>query len=225
MSSQYSNEKLDLAKVYKFRFAWLAQEKKAVTWAIITKWIERQLGNPKFVLDPAAGLGEFIVASDAQERWACDLIDQRKSWPNGITTRFGDISVIDLPKDHFDLIFVSNFLEHLATPDHIYRYLKQLRQALKSNGKLAIMGPNFRFSAPEYYDFADHLLPLSDRTIEEHLAAVDMKCERIIPRFLPLAFRSQRFSHPLLVKLYLAMPFFWRLYGKQFFIIAAKSNN
>lgn len=225
MSSQYSNEKLDLAKVYKFRFAWLAQETKAVTWAIITKWIERQLGNPKIVLDPAAGLGEFIVASEAQERWACDLIDQRKSWPNGITTGFGEISAIDLPKNHFDLIFVSNFLEHLPTPDHVYRYLMQLRNALKPSGKLAIMGPNFRFSAKEYYDFADHLLPLSDRTIEEHLAAVDMKCERIIPRFLPLAFRSQRFSHPLLVKLYLVVPLFWRFFGKQFFIIAAKSNN
>jgi len=225
VSSQYSNEKLDLAKVYKFRFAWLAQETKAVTWAIITKWIERQLGNPKIVLDPAAGLGEFIVASEAQERWACDLIDQRKSWPNGITTRFGEISAIDLPKDHFDLIFVSNFLEHLPTPDHVYRYLMQLRNALKPSGKLAIMGPNFRFSAKEYYDFADHLLPLSDRTIEEHLAAVDMKCEQIIPRFLPLEFRSQRFSHPLLVKLYLVVPLFWRFFCKQFFIIAAKSNN
>jgi len=101
----------------------------------------------------------------------------------------------------------------------------QLRNALKPSGKLAIMGPNFRFSAKEYYDFADHLLPLSDRTIEEHLAAVDMKCEQIIPRFLPLEFRSQRFSHPLLVKLYLVVPLFWRFFCKQFFIIAAKSNN
>ena len=120
---------------------------------------------------------------------------------------------------------ISDFLERLATPGHVYRCLMQLRQALKTNGKLVIMGPNFRFCANEYYDFADHLLPLSDRTIEEHLAAVDMKCERIVPRFLPLAFRSQRFSHPLLVKLYLAVPFFWRIFGKQFFIVATRTNN
>ncbi len=63
MSEQ--DQKLNLAKVYKFRFAWLAQEKKAITWVIITRWIERLLGNPKVVLDPAAGLGEFIVASSA----------------------------------------------------------------------------------------------------------------------------------------------------------------
>ncbi len=225
MSPQSSNENLDLAKVYKFRFEQLAQSKKAETWGIITNWIERQLENPKIVLDPAAGLGEFIVASRAQERWACDLTDQRKSWPKNITTRFGDIAIVELPKEHFDLIFVSNFLEHLATPDHVYRYVMQLRQALKTNGKLVIMGPNFRFSANEYYDFADHLLPLSDRTVEEHLAAADMKCERVIPKFLPLAFRSQRFSHPLLVKLYLAVPFFWRIFGKQFFIIATRTNN
>ena len=220
MSEQ--DKKLNLAKVYKFRFALLAQEKKIVTWTIITRWIERQLGNPKCVLDPAAGLGEFIVSSSASERWACDLLDQRKSWPTGITTRFGDIYNVDLPENHFDLIFVSKFLEHLATPDDVYKYLTKIQKSLKPDGKLAIMGPNFRFCANEYYDFADHLLPLSDRTIEEHLAAVDMKCERIVPRFLPLAFRSQRFSHPLLVKLYLAVPFFWRLYGKQFFIVATR---
>ena len=116
MSQQDSNEKLDLAKVYKFRFEGLAQETKVVTWAIITKWIERKLGNPKKVLDPAAGLGEFIVASTASERWACDLLDQRKSWPSGVTTRFGDITEVDLPNEYFDLIFVSNFLVRMFTP-------------------------------------------------------------------------------------------------------------
>ena len=223
MSEQ--DQKLNLAKVYEFRFAGLSQVKKDATWALVTRWIESKLGNPRSVLDPAAGRGEFIISSRAPERWACDLSDQRTSWPTGITTRFGDIYKVDLPEKHFDLIFVSNFLEHLATPDDVFQYLLQLRKSLKPDGKLAIMGPNFRFSANEYYDFADHLLPLSDRTVEEHLAAVDMKCERIIPRFLPLAFRSQRFSHPLLVKLYLAVPFFWRFYGKQFFIVATRTNN
>ena len=223
MSEQ--DQKLNLAKVYEFRFAGLSQVKKDATWALVTRWIESKLGNPRSVLDPAAGRGEFIISSQAPERWACDLSDQRTSWPTGITTRFGDIYKVDLPEKHFDLIFVSNFLEHLATPDDVFKYLLQLRKSLKPDGKLAIMGPNFRFGANEYYDFADHLLPLSDRTVEEHLAAVDMKCERIIPRFLPLAFRSQRFSHPLLVKLYLAVPFFWRFYGKQFFIVATRTNN
>jgi len=223
MSEQ--DQKLNLAKVYEFRFAGLSQVKKDATWALVTRWIESKLGNPKSVLDPASGRGEFIISSQAPERWACDLSDQRTSWPSGITTRFGDIYKVDLPEKHFDLIFVSNFLEHLATPDDVFKYLLQLRKSLKPDGKLAIMGPNFRFSANEYYDFADHLLPLSDRTVEEHLAAVDMKCERIIPRFLPLAFRSQRFSPPLLVKLYLAVPFFWRFYGKQFFIVATRTNN
>lgn len=222
MFEQDHDKRLDLAKVYKFRFDGLAQEKKSATWAIITRWIERKLGAAKVVLDPAAGLGEFIVASKAIERWACDLSDQRTDWPAGVTTRFGDIYKVDLPEQYFDFIFVSNFLEHLATPDDVYKYLMKLRKSLKPGGKIAIMGPNFRYCVEEYYDFADHLLPLTHRTIEEHLAAVDMKCEKIIPRFLPLAFRSQRFSHPLLVKLYLAVPLFWRLFGRQFFIVATR---
>ena len=223
MSEQ--DQKLNLAKVYQFRFAGLSQVKKDATWALVTRWIESKLGNPKSVLDPAAGRGEFIISSRAAERWACDLSDQRTSWPTGITTRFGDIYKVDLPEKHFDLIFVSNFLEHLATPDDVYKYLMQLRKSLKPGGKLAIMGPNFRFSANEYYDFADHLLPLSDRTVEEHLAAADLQHQLTISRFLPLSFRSQRFSHPALVKLYLAVPIFWRLFGRQFFIVATRPTD
>ena len=48
------------------------------------------------------------------------------------------------------------------------------------------------------------------------MAAIDVMCERIILSFLPLAFRSQRISQPLLVKLHLAVPF-WRYFGKQFY--------
>ena len=223
MSEQ--DQKLNLAKVYQFRFAGLSQVKKDATWALVTRWIESKLGNPKSVLDPAAGRGEFIISSRAAERWACDLSDQRTSWPTGITTRFGDIYKVDLPEKYFDLIFVSNFLEHLATPDDVYKYLMQLRKSLKPGGKLAIMGPNFRFSANEYYDFADHLLPLSDRTVEEHLAAADLQHQLTISRFLPLSFRSQRFSNPWLVKLYLAVPIFWRLFGRQFFIVATRPTD
>ena len=223
MSEQ--DQKLNLAKVYEFRFAGLSQVKKDATWALVTRWIESKLGNPKSVLDPAAGRGEFIISSRAAERWACDLSDQRTSWPTGITTRFGDIYKVDLPEKYFDLIFVSNFLEHLATPDDVYKYLMQLRKSLKPGGKLAIMGPNFRFSANEYYDFADHLLPLSDRTVEEHLAAADLQHQLTISRFLPLSFRSQRFSNPWLVKLYLAVPIFWRLFGRQFFIVATRPTD
>jgi SAM-dependent methyltransferase len=222
MSEQGSSQKLDLSKVYQFRFAGISQEKKDATWALITRWIESRLENPKSVLDPAAGRGEFIISSQAQERWACDLSDQRISWPTGVTTRFGDIYKVDLPENYFDLIFVSNFLEHLATPNDVYKYLMQLRKSLKPGGKLAIMGPNFRYCAKGYYDFADHLLPLTHRTIEEHLAAAALDHKSTISRFLPLSFRSQRLSHPLLVKLYLAVPIFWRLFGKQFFIVATK---
>jgi SAM-dependent methyltransferase len=222
VTKQDPNQKLDLARVYQFRFASLAPGKKSTTWTIITRWIEQKLGNPQVVLDPAAGQGEFILASRGTELWACDLSNQLKSWPKEITTHFGNIYDIALPQNYFDFIFISNFLEHLATPDDVFLFLKLMHRSLKPGGKIAIMGPNFRFCANEYFDFADHLLPLSDRTIEEHLAAVDLKCEEVISKFLPLSFRSQRISHPILVKIYLKLPILWRFFGKQFFIVATR---
>ena len=224
MSEPSKNAELDLARVYKFRFTLIPAETKYKTWLIITKWIENKLGQSKTVLDPASGLGEFIIASTAEEKWACDLIDQRDSWPSTVKTRFGEIFEIDLPNNHFEMIFVSNFLEHLPTPDHIYRYLMLLRSKLKPSGKIVIMGPNYRYSSKEYFDFADHLLPLTHRTIEEHLAAANLDCKLIIKKFLPLSFRSQRFSFPILVKIYLAIPIFWKVFGKQFFIVATRPS-
>jgi hypothetical protein len=100
-----------------------------------------------------------------------------------------------------------------------------MHRSLKPGGKIAIMGPNFRFCANEYFDFADHLLPLSDRTIEEHLAAVDLTCEEVIPKFLPLSFRSQRISHSIFVRVYLKLPILWKFFGKQFFIVATRPKN
>jgi hypothetical protein len=64
-------------------------------------------------------------------------------------------------------------LKIAENPDDVYKYLMQLRKSLKPGGKLAIMGPNFRYCVKGYYDFADHLLPLTHRTIEEHLAAAN----------------------------------------------------
>ncbi|MFM8955684.1 MAG: class I SAM-dependent methyltransferase [Actinomycetota bacterium] len=222
MESSQAKITLDLNRVYKHRFEWLKSDKRNKTWQIIADWIEKQTDRPQVVLDPAAGSGEFIVASGANERWACDIIDHRGFWPANVKTVFGDIFGLTLPSGYFDMIFVSNFLEHLASPDRVYEYLMRLRDCIKPGGLLVIMGPNYRFCAAEYFDFADHLLPLSDRTIQEHLAAVDLRCERVVPRFLPLSFRSQRYSTPLMVKIYLRLPFVWRFFGKQFFIVASR---
>ena len=84
------------------------------------------------------------------------------------------------------------------------------------------MGPNIRFVGGEYWDFWDHYLPLTDRSLSEVLQIVGFRIERCLPRFLPYTM-SRGSTPPLpLVRLYLKWPWCWPLFGKQFLIIAER---
>ena len=80
-----------------------------------------------------------------------------------------DIMDAELPEAYFDGIFVSNFLEHLPHPDAVYEFLTKMHALTAPGGRIAIMGPNFRYCAREYFDCADHSLVLSHVAVAEHL--------------------------------------------------------
>ena len=74
----------------------------------------------------------------------------------------------------------------------------------------------------EYWDYFDHHVPLTDKSIAEGLEVVGFKVEISIDRFLPFTRKSKIPKHPVLVKLYLMFPFIWRLMGKQELVTAEK---
>ena len=94
---------------------------------------------------------------------------------------------------------------------------------LRRSGLLITMGPNIRFCSKVYWDFFDHYLPLSDRSMVEAMALAGFEKELVIPRFLPFTMAGKKPPAPFLVRLYLSMPMFWRVLGKQFMIVARKT--
>ncbi|MFN8026218.1 MAG: hypothetical protein U0W40_07665 [Acidimicrobiia bacterium] len=70
-----------------------------------------------------------------------------------------------------------------------------------------------------YFDFADHVVPLTHVAVGEHLYAAGFEVERIVPRFLPYSFGGILPPSPALTRRYLRMPFAWKLLGKQFLVI------
>jgi cyclopropane fatty-acyl-phospholipid synthase-like methyltransferase len=181
------------------------------------------MGSPQAVLDPAAGWGEFIEAIDAKERVAIDEVDYeqagRGSGVRRITSRIQDA---ELPSERFDGIFVSNFLEHLPSQVEISGFLERMRETMKPGGRIAIMGPNYRYCAREYWDFADHIVALTHRAIEEHLYTAGFEPERTIPQYLPYSFRGKLPPSRSLTRLYLRTPLAWKVLGKQFLVIGRK---
>jgi hypothetical protein len=75
------------------------------------------------------------------------------------------------------------------------------------------MGPNIRFCPDVYWDFIDHHLTLSDRSMVEALDLVGFKKEIVIPRFLPFTLAGKRPPAPIFVRLYLLLPIFWWFWG------------
>jgi hypothetical protein len=94
--------------------------------------------------------------------------------------------------------------------------------AMKAGGRIAIMGPNYRYCAREYWDFADHIIALTHLAIEEHLYTAGFEPERTIPQYLPYSFRGKLPPSRRLTRMYLRTPPAWRVLGKQFLVIGRK---
>ena len=182
-----------------------------------------QLGRPERILDPAAGRCEFINAVPSPERWAVDAVAYEEGVAReGTRLIVSEIMEAELPQDYFDAVFISNFLEHLLSQEAVAAFLEKMRRCLRPGGRLAVMGPNFRYCSRDYFDFADHTVILTERGVEEHLYAAGFEIVKVHPRFLPYTFTSRLPSHPALVRFYLKMPFAWRFLGKQFLVVAAR---
>ena len=210
-------------RLYEYRFRGIDQAARTEVWREIAPWLHDAMGAPERVLDPAAGRGEFINHVPARERWAVDLVPyDEASLDPAVRFLVSDVFDAELPGEHFDGIFVSNFLEHLPTQERCAELLERLFAVTAPGGCIAVMGPNFRHTEREYFDCADHTLVFTHVAIAEHLYAAGFEPERVEPRFLPYSFRSRLPASPELVRRYLRTPLAWRMLGKQFLVIGRR---
>ncbi len=179
---------IDYQRLYEYRFRDVDQVSRQAVWREIAADIYRRMGAPTKVLDPAAGRCEFINAVPAAERWAVDTVDHNEFRHPDIKVIIADILDADLPADYFDGVFVSNFLEHLPSQDAVGTVLAKLRESMEPGGTIAVLGPNFRYCANEYFDCADHTLALTHVAVVEHLYAAGFRGHRGYPAVPALLF-------------------------------------
>ena len=211
---------LDLQRLYSYRFRDVDQRSRQAVWSEIAPVIHRWMGTPQRVLDPAAGRGEFINAIAATERWAVDTVEYDETVRDPeVKVIVGDARAVALPDGYFEGVFVSNLLEHFQTQEEVGAFLQRIRRCMATGARIAILGPNFRYCAREYFDCADHTLALTHVAVEEHLYAAGFELTRSIPRFIPYSFRSRLPQRPWMVRAYLRVPLLWRVLGKQFLVV------
>ena len=216
---------MNYERIYEYRFRDVDQASRETVWNEIAGYLYARMGMPERVLDPAAGRCEFINAIPATERWIIDLaghVEQFKD--DGVKAIIGDVLDVDLPAAYFDGVFVSNFLEHLTSQEDVSRFLEKMHACLKPGGRIAVVGPNFKYCAQEYFDCAHHTLALTHVSVEEHLYGAGFEIQSVVPRFLPYSFRGVLPPSSALTRLYLRLPVAWRIMGKQFLFVARRGS-
>jgi SAM-dependent methyltransferase len=218
-------DKDGLARLYRNRFSESELPRKNAIWRVICRhFFQKYIGSTDTVVDLACGYGEFINNISAGEKIALDINPDSRRYLAG-DVRFEQVAATDLGAfmdGKADVVFTSNFLEHLPDKQTLELLLDQIMRALKPGGRYLIMGPNLRYLPGEYWDFYDHHLGLTHLSLCEVLAVKGFQLETCIDRFLPYTTQGALPTHPLLVRAYLAFPFVWRFLGRQFFIVARK---
>ena len=215
----------DLSKLYSVRFAPDDKARKDRVWRVLCRYFfQKYVERTDTVLDIGAGHCEFINHIEARRRIAFDLNpDVRASAAVGVEVVQGVSTDLSAFRDElFDVVFVSNFFEHLPTKDDLLRTLGEVRRVVRPGGKLLILQPNIRLAGGAYWDFVDHHLPLTERTLVEAVELAGLQPTEVRARFLPFTSKSLLPQHPLLVRLYLkVLPAQWLL-GRQSWIVAVR---
>jgi SAM-dependent methyltransferase len=217
-----------LDTLYKIRFPESDRAGKDAVWKVLCRHFFQRYVRPRdVVLDVGAGFGEFLRHIECGRRVAVDIERlSGRSLPAGteeVFTASQHLSAHVAP-DSVDVVFCSNFFEHLPDTTTFLATLSEIRTVLRPGGKLLVLQPNIRLTGGAYWDFVDHHLPLTDRTLVEACQSVGLEIVELIPRFLPYTTRSALPQAPWLVRLYLAVRPAWWLLGQQTWCVARKPS-
>ena len=217
----------DLDRVYRVRFGEGESRGRYEVWTEVVAFLSRWIPRDGAVLDVACDRGYFIRNVHARERWATDIRDMSSVFDGSVNFVQADGLTLAsvLPTSHFDVAFMSNYLEHLPSSGAVLQQIAQVRQVLRPGGRLIVLQPNIRFVGGAYWDFLDHKVALTDRSLGEAAEASGFHVERMIPRLLPYTTKSRLPQHPLLVRAYLRFPPAWRVMGKQTLMVAMRPDD
>lgn len=213
-----------LSSVYSHRFSESELKNKRILWKTLCDSVFQQyVPIDGTVLDLGAGYCEFVNSITAGKKIAVDLNPELGKFANQ------DVQVVNsdsrqigaVSSSTVDTVFTSNFFEHLASPEALLETLTECRRVLSPEGTIVILMPNIRNLPGKYWDFLDHRLPLTHRSLVEALELTGFTPILVRPKFLPYTVNDSRLPvRSWLVRLYLNLRPAWWLLGKQMLVIA-----
>lgn len=214
-----------LETVYRNRWTVSEAGQMRRVWGVLVEdFFQQFVSETGTVLDVGAGFCHFVNQIRAKRKIAIDANPAVRAYADPAVEVLitGDLTLPSIPDGGADHVFISNFLEHLSTSADVIALLRTVQAKLAPGGSVLILQPNFRFTGAAYFDFIDHKVVLTDKSLIEALEVAGFRVVYLAKRFLPYTSKSKLPRTPWLVRLYLALPFLWRVFGQQTFVVAEK---
>ena len=216
-----------LSRIYQERFSPEELAFKRRMWEVLCRdFFQRYVSSEDTVLDLGAGTCEFINAIRCRSKIAVDLNPDIKSHALDamvIVTPSTDLHAIG--SGSVDVVFTSNFLEHLRDKEEVLLTLEQCARVVRTGGRIIVLMPNIRYLTGRYWDYFDHHVPLTHLSVSEALTIAGFRIERVTSRFLPYTVKSSRIPRSLAaLRLYLRLPILWKVFGRQMLVIGSKDD-
>lgn len=214
---------MNLASLYANRFDAADLAWKREVWAELwAHFFSRYITPGDTLVDLGAGYCELVNVARAKRKIAVDLREDLASLAApGVETRQVPAHQLDFLRDgEADVVFTSNFLEHLPDKATLTAVAAEVKRVLKPGGLFIIVGPNVRLLPGRYWDYFDHQLPLTERSVSELLTLSGFELSEVVARFLPYTLKSSAPRWRGLVRAYLALRPAWKVFGKQFLVVA-----
>jgi SAM-dependent methyltransferase len=197
---------------------------RRIVWEAIAAHLARWIPPHASVVELGAGYCDWINNVRAARRVAVDL------WPSFPSHAAPGVEpiVLDaatelwkLDEGSFDVALASNVLEHFA-PDVVPEVVAGIARLLRTNGRILVIQPNFRYAAREYFDDYTHRSVFTHISLPALLRAHGFAIDLVQPRFLPYSMRGTRLPIARwLVSTYLRSPI--RPRAGQMLVVATKT--
>ena len=215
----------ELEELYQQRFRAEDLAPKHAIWKVLcADFFQKYIRATDRVVDIGAGYCEFINNIDAREKIAVDLNPDVKQFaaPDVRVINAPCTAIQQLEASSVDIVFMSNFLEHLPTYREVLEILATSYHKLKPGGSVLILQPNYRLNPIRYFDAIDHTVILTDRNLVRALEALSFDIAELKVRFLPFTSKSILPASGALTALYLRLPPLQWLLGGQTFVEAVR---